>query len=189
MNSLDLHLEDEVSLPYKLYSGSAGNIQEKLQQLRSEHRSPIGALHFINRLKEIETHPKVLEEWNNLCPTLGDAIARHPYESARIIRGNIGLWNYIAKHKLREGVIELRGTAYDHAGGLHVPGFRVIKKSVNEEEIFFYLGLEKDQSAGQGVSFPKAKDFPYLTLLAFNNSARVLGSSRLDENGCLIGIR
>ncbi|MDP3698234.1 MAG: hypothetical protein Q8R47_01465 [Nanoarchaeota archaeon] len=183
MDSLDLHLEGEVILPYKRYDG---NIQEILRQLRSEHRSPLSVFHFINRLKEVEVDAMVSEKWKNPL-TLGGAMARHPYESAKIMCGNPELWDYLAKSKLRDGVVELCGTAYDNLAGLHVPGFRVIQNSVHEQGIFSYLGLEEPTE--RRILFPKVKDYPYITLLAFSHSAKILGTSRLDENGSLIGIR
>ena len=183
MNSLDLHLEGEVILPYKRYDG---NIQEILRQLRSEHRSPLDVLHFINRLKEVEGDPLVNEKWKNPL-TLGGAMARHPYGSAKIMCGNSELWDYLAKSKLRDGMVELHGTAYDNLTGLHVPGFRVIQNSVDKQEIFSYLGLE--DRAGRRILFPKVRDYSYITFLAFSHSAKILGTSRFDENGSLIGIR
>ena len=124
MNSLDLHLEGEVMLPYKLYMGK---VQENLLQLLSEQRQPMGAWDFTQRLKEVEEYPEVLEPWNNLCPTLGDGIAIHPYGSVRIIRGNQGLWDYIAGSKLRKGLVELQGNKYDTLGGAHILGRQMLR--------------------------------------------------------------
>ena len=93
MDSLDLHLESEVVLPYKLY---LGRVQENLLQLLSEQRQPMGAWDFTQRLKEVEKNPEVLESWNNLCPILGDAIAirhkmflSHAYDH-RVVDGALG---------------------------------------------------------------------------------------------------
>ena len=196
MNSLDLHLDGEVPLPYKLYQGS-GNLQEKLRQLLSEYRSPIGALHFINRLKKVEGNSTVYEKLSNLCPTLGDFITRaptYPFGSAKIIRGEKRLWDLVGKYPVREGVIEISERRYLSLEGFLIPGVTMRKISTRpsqklEEVIFSYFGLDKEQSTGRGFCLPQAREYLHLTLLAFSSGGKMLGSSRLDEHGCLIGIR
>lgn len=184
MNPLDLHLDNEIY--YKMYS--EGKIQEKLFQLRSEHRYPLGASAFIKRLEAVQAYPGVLEKWNNSCPTLGDAIAVYPlpYGSVRLLVGNPRLWDYLAKSPLRDGVIELRGNSYDDLGGYHIPGTkRIREKEKFKEEIFSYFTISAEEREVCLLNRP----YPYLTLLAFNNSAKVLGVSRLDESDYLIGVR
>lgn len=184
MNSLDLHLDDE--LYFKTYS--EGKIQEKLLQMLSEHRSPMGVSAFSRRLEEVKLHPSVLGKWNNACPTLADTIAVYPYPygSVRLLLGNPSLWYYISQRDLRDGVIELRGNSYEKLGGYHIPGIkRIHKKEEFKKEVFSYFAVSAE---GRELCFPQ-KPFPYLTLLAFNNSAKVLGASRLDDNGYLIGVR
>lgn len=182
MNSLDLHLDGEVALTYRLYHGK---VQETLLRLRSEYLSPIGAAHFSRRLEGVKVYPEVLERWNNLCPTLGDAVAVHPYGSVRIMRGNLELWGSIAKSRLREGVTELRGNSYDALGGYHIMGMKRLHQEKFKEEVFSHVNISAE---GRELCLP-IRAYPYLTLLAFSNGARVLGTSRLDENGCLIGVR
>jgi len=182
MNSLDLHLDREIALTYKLFQGK---IQETLLRLRSEYLSPIKTAHFSRRLEEVKSHPEVLEQWNNLCPVLGDAIAVHPYGSIQIIQGNLELWDSIAKSRLHDGVIELQGNSYDNLDGYHIMGMKRLNKEKFKEEIFSYLDISAE---GRELFFP-LRLYPYLTLLAFNGSAKILGTSRLDDNGCLIGIR
>ena len=194
MNSLDLHLPGEVELPYELYQGK---VQEKLQQLQSEFRYPVGAADFVKRLKEAEVCPAVYGKLSNLCPTLADLIARappYPFGSTKIIRGEKRLWDFVGKCPVREGVIQISERQYLSLEGFLIPGVTVRNISTTppqklEEEIFSYLGLEKDQSTGRSICLPKVRDYPYLTLLAFNNSGRVLGASRLDDNGRLMGIK
>jgi len=184
MNSLDLHLDDE--LYFKVYS--EGKIQEKLVQMLSEHRSPMGVSAFVKRLEEVKSYPHVLQEWNNACPNLADALAVYPfpYGSVRLLTGNPGLWYKISQQGLRDGVIELRGNSYERLGGYHIPGIkRIHKKEEFKKEVFSYFGVS---SEGREVCFPQ-RPFPYLTLLAFNNSAKVLGASRLDDQGRLIAVR
>jgi len=185
MDSLDLHLESEVVLPYKLY---LGRVQENLLQLLSEQRQPMGAWDFTQRLKEVEEDHEVLEPWNNICPILGDAIAIHPYGSVRIIRGNQRLWDYIARSRLREGVVELLGKKYDTLGGAHILGSQMLRYNRDEDDlrnVFSYLRISPDRE----IHFPAVRNYPYLTLLAFSNSGRILGTSSLDENACLVGIK
>lgn len=184
MNSLDLHLDDE--LYFKVYS--EGKIQEKLVQILSEHRSPLGVSAFVKRLEEVKNHLPVLEEWNNACPTLADALAVYPfpYGSVRLLSGNPSLWYYISQSKLRDGVIELRGNSYERLGGYHIPGVkRIHKKEEFKREVFSYFEVSTE---GRELCFPQ-RPFPYLTLLAFNNSAKVLGASRLDDHGRLIAVK
>ncbi|MEK6939278.1 MAG: hypothetical protein AABX31_00975 [Nanoarchaeota archaeon] len=196
MNSLDLHWDREIPLPYKLYQDDE-NLQEKLRRLLSEYRSPIGALHFINRLKEVEAHSAVYEKWSNLCPTLGYLIARappYPFGSIKIIRGEKRLWDFIGTSPLQEGVIQISERQHLSLDGFLIPGVAMRNISARppqklEEEIFSYLGLEKNQSTGRSVCLPKVRDYPYLTLLAFSSGGKMLGSSRLDDHGCLIGVR
>ncbi|MBI2582111.1 hypothetical protein HYV87_03230 [Candidatus Woesearchaeota archaeon] len=189
MNHLDLYPPGEVVLPYDFYRGK---LQEKLSLLPSEHRSPMSASDFAKRLKDLEAYPGVLERWNNLCPTLGDVIARlpeYPFGSAKIVSGNPRLWDYIARSEVRDGVIELKNKQYNALNGLLIPGIRLRKNAKDEtlkEDIFSYLGISAE---GKELCLPKARDYTYLTLLAFNNSAKVLGSSRMDDEGCLIGVK
>ena len=186
MNSLDLHVDFEVVLPYKIYPGE---VQGNLSTLLLENRHPMGASDFIKRLKRIEVYPEVLERWNNLCPTLADAIVVHPYGSIRVIRCNARLWNIIANSKLHEGVIELKGNRYDALGGAHILGMQILnyrRKRDDLRNVFSYLDISPKNCS---FCLPKVRDYPYLTLLAFNHSAKVLGASRLDENGYLIGVR
>lgn len=192
MKLSDLHLD--IELYYKLYS--AGSVQEKIRLARVEHRYPIGAADFVNRLEQVTAYPLQYENWNNACPTLGDAIIRlptYPLGSVRIIRGNSALWNFASNRNLRDGVIQLQGSEYERFDSLLIPGIMMRrypeKKQKLEKEIFSYLGLGRDQAAGKRVCFPKAREYPYLTLLAFSSSAKILGSSLLNENTNLIGIK
>ncbi|GEM_PF-4902266 len=182
MNSLDLHLNGEVVLPYNLYQGK---VQELLLKLRSAHLSPLGAAHFSRRLEEVTESPEVFQEWSNLCPVLGDGIAIHPYGSVRIFRGNEKLWNDLAVSTLREGVVELAGNSYSALEGHYIIGMKRLNKEKFKQEIFSYFDLSAE---GRDFFFP-IKDFPYLTLLAFNNGTKILGASRLDDQANLIGIR
>ena len=192
MNQLDLYLDSEVVLPYKMY---IGKVQEKLLQLLSESRRPMDAPGYVKRLKQVSSSPEVLAAWNNSCPTIGDAIATfpNPYGGIIIVRGTPELWSFMTGSRLTEGAIKLSGTAYDALGGLHVPGIKMMRKGQEqkslEEEIFSYLGLEKEQFTARKICFPKSRDYPYITLLGLSNSARVLGSSLLDEHDCLIGVK
>lgn len=184
MNSLDLHLDDE--LYFKV--NSEGKIQEQLLQILSEHRSPMGVSAISKRLEEVKLYPSVLEKWNNACPTLADAIAVYPYPfgSVRLLCGRPRLWYYLSQSELRDGVVELQGNSYDKLGGYHIPGIkRIREKEEFKKEVFSYFDVSAE---GRGVCFPQ-RPFPYLTLLAFSNSAKILGASRLDDNGCLIGVK
>ena len=194
MNSLDLHLPGEVVLPYELYQGK---VQEKFQQLQSEFRYPLGAADFVKRLKEAEVCPVVYKRLSDLCPTLGDFIARvppYPFGSTKIIQGEKRLWDFVGKCPIQDGVVHISERQYLSLEGFLISGVAMRTISTTppqklEEEIFSYLGLENDQSKGRSICLPKVRDYPFLTLLAFSNGGKVLGSSRLDENGSLIGVR
>jgi len=188
--SHELHLDHE--LYYKNYPG---RVQEGLSKLLCEHRYPLGVSDFLKRLEEVKTSPQVLEKWNNLCPTLGDAIIclpTYPFGSIRIIRGNQKIWNYLAKSTLRDGVVELKERTYEALGGHLIPGviMRTIKERKPEhfeEEIFSYLGVE-DHAKERSFCFPKARPYPYLTLLALSHGGKRVGCSKLDELGCVVGV-
>ncbi|HLD40436.1 MAG TPA: hypothetical protein VJB13_04830 [Candidatus Nanoarchaeia archaeon] len=186
MNSLDLHLPKELELPYQLYTG---NIQEMLLQLRSGQRRPMYMFDFMKRLGQITSYPDLSQQWKNLCPTLGDAIAWHPYGSVRFIGGGPGLWDSLLKSRLQDGVVELVGNSYESLEGLHIPAFRLLKpdnRNALEKEIFAYFGVS---SEGRHIAFPKPKGYPCLTLLAFSNEGKLLGHSRLDDKGSLVGVK
>ncbi len=188
MNSLDLNLPGEAVLSYKLYD--EGDIRGQLRQLRSEQRRPLSVFDFVKRLEMLKLNPEIEREWNNLCPTLGDAIAWHPYGSVRIIGGSPEIWDYLIKKKTRNGAVELHGYSYDELGGLHIPGYKLLKKDDNyrkkvEHEIFSYLGISGDE---RRICFPKPRAYPCLTLLAFSNGGKVLGYSSLEAKSCLVGV-
>jgi len=90
-------------------------------------------------------------------------------------------------------VVELNGRSYEALGGYLVPGIVMRQSSEMKEnleaEIFSYLGLDQNVAKGKRICFPKAREYPYLTLLAFNHNAEVLGSSTLDSGNCLIGVK
>ena len=192
MNSLDLHLPGEAELPYQLYTGK---VQEMLSQLCSDQRRPMSIFDFMKRLEQIKKYPEVSQEWNNLCPTLGDALAWHPYGSVRFIGGSPTLWDKLSRSTMREGVIELAGNSYDALGGLHVPGWKLLKRAGDEKaadinalekEIFSYFGVSSEEKR---IVFPSPREYPCVTLLAFSNQGKMLGNSRLDDKGCLVGVK
>lgn len=186
MNSLDFHFDSEVVLPYKIYPGK---IKENLSALLLENRYPMDASDFTKRLKELEAYPEVLERWKNAGPTLADAIAVHPYGSIRVIRGDPGLWNYVAKSKICGGVIKLPENSYYTLGGAHILGLQMLnykKKCDTLRNVFSYLNISPEDRT---LCSPKTRNYPYLTLLGFNHGAKILGASGLDEIGCLIGVR
>lgn len=189
MNSLDLHLEGEAYYPYRLIQGK---VQELLLNLRAKHLSPIGTAHFCRRLEEVRDYPDVFKEWSNLCPVLGDVMAKlpeYPFGSAKIIRGNIRLWDYLSKAKVVDGVVELSDKQYRSLEGLLIPGISLRRDTRSErlkEDIFSYLEIPSED---RNFMFPKRREYPYLTLLAFSNSAKILGSCRLDDYATMIAVR
>ena len=211
MNSLDLHLEEEMFFSYKPYPGK---IMETLSKLLSEGRSPFLVSGVMRRFSEIQKHSaSVQKEWADLCPVTADLIARHPYGSARFVRGTPKVWKFILAQPIRDGVVELKGTTYDRLGGLHLAGIAVRKyigrglpreealedgfllhAAQGRETLERFLDYRGEQEKNDKnlvlVTFPRPREYPFLQFLGFSNSGRYLGCPRFDDpDACLVGFR
>jgi len=204
MNSEALHLQGEITFRYHLYKGKA---MEELPQILNKNQLPLLTSEFMSRLAKVKTHSdKCFQNWCNICPVTGDAIARHRYGSARFIRGTPALWDFMIKSRVDAGVIRLEERQYERLDGLYLPEIKIRKyngRNISSEvvfsnQIFNFLANEEnvlkdflachDQDL-YGISLPKVRDYTYLTLLGLSNGGKTISGVDLLEGGeMMVGV-